>query len=88
MSCPEPAALEEFLETMRLKRGGYREAVGLWEPALGRIVIKRNQLATVKQFAGTLLHEVAHAVSGEPDVSSGFEEGLTSELGTIVSRQL
>ena len=62
--------------------------MGLWEPAQGRIVIKRDQLATLKQFAGTLLHEVAHAVSGEPDVSSAFEEALTSELGLMATTSL
>lgn len=75
-------------ETMRLQEGGYQEAVGLWDPAEGRIVIKRSQLASLKLFAGTLLHEAAHAVSGHPDVSPGFEEALTSELGSIASRQL
>jgi hypothetical protein len=32
-------------------------------------------------FLGTLLHEVAHAYSGAPDVDEEFEQALTHLLG-------
>ena len=75
-------------ETMRIGASGYAEAAGLWEPKESRIVIKRDQLASLGSFAGTLLHEVAHAVSGTPDVSSGFEDALTGEAGRVAERAL
>jgi hypothetical protein len=74
--------------TMRLIEGGYQEAVGLWQPAEGRIIIKRDRLESLPKFAGTVLHELSHALSGAPDVSLEFEEQLTEELGHIVARIL
>jgi hypothetical protein len=73
----------EISETMRLEKGF--EAVGLWESKEQRIVIKRTQLQDQATFAGTLLHEVAHAISGAPDCNEDFESELTRLLG-LVSR--
>jgi hypothetical protein len=73
---------------MRLMEGRYQEAVGLWEVEDARIIIKRTQLQSVATLAGTVLHELSHALSGAPDVSLRFEEKLSEELGTIVARQL
>ena len=75
-------------ETMRLMEGRYQEAVGVWEPGEGRIVVKRTQLQSLPKFAGTVLHELSHALSGAPDVSLEFEQQLTEELGGIVSRSI
>jgi hypothetical protein len=75
-------------ETMRLMEGRYQEAVGLWEEAEGQIIIKRTQLQSLATFAGTVLHELSHALSRAPDMSIEFEQKLTEELGTIVARQL
>lgn len=71
--------------TMRLGATGYAEAAGLWEPSEHRIVIKRDQLRSIESYAGTLLHEVAHATSGTADISAGFEEALTAELGDVAA---
>jgi hypothetical protein len=86
----QPKQVREILisETMRIGASGYAEAAGLWEPKEGRIVIKRDQLGSLQAFAGTLLHEVAHAVSGTPDISAGFEDALTAETGRVASRAL
>lgn len=77
-------------ETMRLE--GYQEAVGVWEKVEQRIIIKRSQLKRLEDFAGTLLHELAHARSGEGDISREFERELTNLLGlitaTILSQEL
>ena len=83
-----PSNLKQVLisETMRLE--GLEEAVGVWEPVEERIVIKRTQLKSLQDYAGTLLHEVAHATSGAPDVSMQFEDELTRSLGTISSNSL
>ncbi len=74
--------------TMRLQASGFREAAGLWEPAEGCIIVRRDQLSSLGAFAGTVLHEVAHAISGAPDVSPEFEEALTAMLGTVAARQI
>jgi hypothetical protein len=68
-------------ETMRIADAGYGETAGLWEAKEHRIVVKRSELRSLETYAGTLLHEVAHAVSGTPDVSAAFEEALTVEAG-------
>ncbi|MFL5770438.1 MAG: ATP-binding protein, partial [Chloroflexota bacterium] len=82
-----PERLREIAisSTMRLGSSGYAEAAGLWEPKQHRIVIKRTELRTLETYAGTLLHEVAHAVSGTPDVSAGFEDALTAETGSVAA---
>lgn len=68
-------------ETMRIGKGGGTEVVGVWEPDERRIVIKRSQLSALDEYAGTLLHEAAHAITDAPDVSEAFELGLTEFLG-------
>jgi hypothetical protein len=75
-------------ETMRLMEGRYQEAVGVWEPDEGWIIVKRSQLKSLRDFAGTVLHELSHALSGASDVSLEFEQQLTEELGGIVSRSI
>jgi hypothetical protein len=73
---------------MRLMEGRYQEAVGVWEETDGLIIVKRTQLRSPDAFAGTVLHELSHALSGAPDVSFAFEEQLTQELGRVVARRL
>jgi hypothetical protein len=72
-------------ETMRMETSSYKEATGLWEAAEERIIIKRTQLRSLKEYAATLLHEMAHAISGTSDISREFEDELTSLLGLISS---
>lgn len=64
----------------------FNETVGLWIPAENKILIKRNQLKSIKEYSGTLLHECAHAISGEGDVSRNFELKLTEIIGIISSK--
>jgi hypothetical protein len=47
-----------------------------------------SELRSLEAYAGTLLHEVARAVSGTPDVSAAFEESLTAEIGTVAGSAL
>lgn len=68
-------------ETMRMESNAFVEASGLWEASSGTIIIKRTQLKSLEEYASTLLHEIAHAESGAPDISSGFEKSLTDLLG-------
>jgi hypothetical protein len=67
--------------TMRLNSYDDNEAVGVWDEATGRIIVKRNQLERPEDFLGTLLHEIGHACSGAPDVDEMFEQALTGLLG-------
>ena len=73
-------------ETLHLTPDGTETALGLWEPALGRIVINRRCLASAELFIGTLLHEMAHAITGATDLTAAFEDGLTGLLGTFGAR--
>ncbi|HEX6779456.1 MAG TPA: hypothetical protein VF099_14695, partial [Ktedonobacterales bacterium] len=75
-------------ETMRLNPYNNNEAVGVWEEAEQRIVIKRDQLQNVSHYAGTLLHEYIHALSGADDETLDFEHGLTEALGTLAEHTL
>jgi hypothetical protein len=67
--------------TMRADFVAGGDAVGLWDPATRSIVIRRDQLRSLADFAGTLLHEIAHARSGYGDVTRAFEIELTDYLG-------
>jgi hypothetical protein len=66
-------------ETMRISRD---DTEGVWDRDLGAIVIRRDKLRSPRDFAATLLHELAHASSGTADVTREFEAVLTSYLGS------
>lgn len=70
-------------ETVRMTQRG-EMAQGAWDGSEQQIIIHRNQLQSVRDFASTLLHEVAHARSGgAPDLSKPFEDALTELLGEV-----
>jgi len=73
-------------ETMRPETGSFSEACGLWTGS--EIIVKRSELASIESYASVLLHEIAHARSGETDVTIGFEQELTSLLGIVASEAL
>ena len=54
---------------------------GVWDPTLGCIIIHKQQLSNLSAYAGTLLHEAAHALYGNPDATIRFEQDLTRYLG-------
>jgi len=58
---------------------------GLWDSSSGSIIILRSQLSSLPCFAGTLLHEIAHAKSGHLDVTRDFENELTQMLGQVAA---
>ena len=66
-------------ETMRMLATDC--TAGVWDPGRGWIVIKRDVLSSAEEYAGTLLHEAAHAASGTSDMSREFEATLTLLLG-------
>lgn len=73
-------------ETMRPETRSFTEARGLWTGQ--DIIVKRSELASVGGYASVLLHEIAHARSGETDISIGFEQELSSLLGMVASEAL
>lgn len=73
-------------ETMRPETGSFAEARGLWTGA--EIIIKRSELASIEDYASVLLHEIAHARSGETDITLGFEQELTKLLGMVAFKVL
>lgn len=75
-------------ETMRPDFVTGSETQGLWDPPSGSIIIKRSQLGSLSNFAGILLHEIAHARTGYGDLSRDFENELTRMLGTVANLQL
>lgn len=75
-------------ENMRKDFLSYEDTLGLWEASERRIIILRNQLRSLESYAGTLLHEVAHAKSGASDVSRLFEKELTHYIGRIAKNNL
>lgn len=64
----------------------FNETLGLWIAGENKILIKRKQLKSLEQYAGTLLHECAHAISGADDVSHDFELKLTEIIGIVSSK--
>jgi hypothetical protein len=83
---PSSVRAVRISETMRPETGSFSEALGLWNGE--EIIIKRSELVSVRCYASTLLHEIAHASSGETDVTIGFEQELTSLLGLLASKAL
>lgn len=74
-------------ETMRLNETG-NPVLGLWEGAERRIVVRRDQLAALSHYAGTLLHEIGHMTSGTRDGSLDFESELSRLLGVTAAAAL
>jgi hypothetical protein len=72
-------------ETMRQDFVTGLDALGLWDPETRSIVIRRDQLRSVRSFAGVFLHEIAHARSGQDDVTREFENELTDMLGNVAA---
>jgi hypothetical protein len=74
-------------ETTRLNDAG-SPVLGVWDPAEGRIVIRRDQLSGIASYAGTLLHEIGHMVSGTSDGTLDFERVLSELLGRVAATVL
>jgi hypothetical protein len=72
-------------ETMRVTND---DTEGVWDEIIPAIVIKRTKLASLAGYAGTLLHEAAHATSDTDDVTRAFELVLTDYLGRVAANVL
>lgn len=85
---PEIIKQIKISETMRKELNSSIETNGFWDPVTKTIIIKRSQLRNIENYAGTLLHETAHAISGANDVSRELELQLTKLLGMVVKKIL
>jgi formylglycine-generating enzyme required for sulfatase activity len=74
-------------ETTRVSESGTATS-GVWDRKRKAIVILRKQLLSTQAFAGTLLHELGHAVTGAKDCTRAFENVLCSYLGLISAKAL
>ena len=61
---------------------------GVWLSDKSLIVIRRDQLQSIEAFAGVLLHELVHAISGTDDQSLGFERELTVLIGELAANSI
>lgn len=75
-------------ETMQKDYSTFREASGIWDHSMGRIIIKRSELESLESYGGVLLHEICHARSGASDVTRDFEKELSDLLGVLASKNL
>lgn len=83
----KPEAVKDILLVEKIyEHGFYYEPLGLWIQEEGKILIKRNQLSCITDYAGTLLHECAHAISYAADISRDFENELTNIIGELASK--
>lgn len=74
--------------TMRVDFATGSDVLGLWDSATNSIVIRCDQLASLSNFAGTLLHEVVHARIGCDYVNRNFESALTDVIGKTAAAAL
>jgi len=74
--------------TMRKDFFSEGETLGVWEPSTGSIIILRKMLNSIKDYAGTLIHEAIHAKSGMGDISRNFEHELTVAIGQVCEKAL
>lgn len=77
----------QISETMRLSDRG-DPVLGLWDAHEHRIVIRRDTLQDLSSYAGTLLHEIGHMLSGTTDGTLDFETELSRLLGLTAAEAL
>ncbi len=85
---PRAVKAIKISSTMRKDFFSQNVTLGVWDPNTGSIIILRKQLALLKDYAGTLIHEALHAKSGLGDVSRNFEHALTVAIGQVCDKAL
>lgn len=85
---PDRVGAVRVSNTMRVDLATGSDALGLWDGSTNSIVIRRDQLSSLSNFAGTLLHEIVHAQTGYDDVTRAFESALTDVIGQTASAAL
>ena len=86
LSGGSPKNIREILISNTMRESNGTDACGIWEPDTGKIIIKRNMLNSVESYAGTLLHEISHALSGAENMTLEFENELTDMIGKVSTK--
>ena len=84
----QPSNVEavKISESLRTDYPGTPDSYGgVWLGHERLIVIRRDQLQSIEMFAGTLLHELVHAIGGAHDQSIDFEIELTALIGELAA---
>lgn len=69
--------------TMRKDLFANVETFGCWDEKTNSIVLSRKTLKSLKDYSGTLIHELIHAKTGYDDVTRAFESELTEIVGKL-----
>lgn len=83
----QPNAVKD-IRISSIMRKDHDQTVGCWDAATGTIILSRTTLESVADYAGTLIHELIHAKTGERDISREFENSLTEVIGHLCERAL
>ena len=75
---PEAAPEVRVAESLPFSR---QRAGGTWDPSLQSVVIERGKLASLADYAATLLHELVRATAQVAYLTPEFERLLTRYLG-------
>ncbi len=79
---PDTAPEVRISETLPFSR---QRAGGTWDPALRAVIIARSKLASLPDYAATLLHELVRATAQVAYLTPEFERVLTQYLGRAVA---
>ena len=80
---PQRVRSIKISSTMRKDLFSEVETLGCWDGQTNSVVLSRKTLETINDYAGTLIHELIHAKTGEDDVTRAFETSLTQTIGHI-----
>jgi hypothetical protein len=79
---PESAPEVRISETLPFSR---QRAGGTWDPSLQAVIVERGKLASLPEYAATVLHELVRATAQVAYLTPEFERVLTRYLGQAVA---
>jgi hypothetical protein len=80
---PKKVKSIQISTTMRKDFFADIETPGCWDERTNSIVLSRMTLKSLKDYSGTLIHELIHAKTGYADVTRAFENELTEMIGKL-----
>ena len=80
---PKKVKSIQISTTMRKDFFADIETPGCWDERTNSIVVSRMTLKSLKDYSGTLIHELIHAKTGYADVTRAFENELTEMIGKL-----
>jgi hypothetical protein len=81
----KPPKVKEIKISATMRRDYFADSAteGCWDESSQSIVISRPMLKSIQKYAGTLIHELIHAKTGQEDVTRAFENSLTDAIGRL-----